>query len=1305
MDGPLTLKLVDGPRCDESQSHFEESKDVSRKIDQLIGMVLHNVAIGTGESSAQWNHATANCVLLLRVVLERYQEQPVLLDPHLEGMVSQLVEPIRRVIHSPSGTVPGACKALHPLYSVLYVLCKIRGAKTIVKFLTHEVADLEPTLAHLNATPSDLALWESRYVLLLWLSLILMIPFDLKTIDSGDTSHSLVDSIVIQGKLFLGYAGKEYEGSAILLTRLLTRRDTVETHLTPFLEWCTSQALEIQSNITSNSVHLLRGILYVLCTIYKLGLRASLQSTLPQLVPLCMTLTEGPACNSNSLIKKLVVKLTQRVGLCFLKPKLAVWRYQRGSRSLAVNLANIGALNGKEPVTIAVKGGLGVASNPDNDDGDEDEDDVPEEIEQVIQVMLNGLRDKDTIVRWSAAKGVGRISGRLSQDFANEIVSSVIDLFQEDILPPDSGSTVPNLAAVSDSTWHGACLAVAELARRGLLMPVWLEKVVPWISMALSFDIKRGSHSIGAHVRDAANYVCWSFFRAYDPALLLPHIATLSRRLIVTATLDREVNVRRAASAAFQEGVGRLGGSGGIGAIPNGIDIVTVADYFSVGNRNAAVLEVAVTLAQYKDYRAEIISHVAEVMTIHWDKSMRVLASQALYKMTFIDLDFVLTAVLPGLIPKAASFDLSVRHGACLSIGEICLAWSQIRKGSHSETEPVSPAKDLVSIWWTEEEMESVITPITNIIPTYPKNFLETFGSDLTRTALCRLVECLANANWPKGATNDVTSHVSSWWAVVHSSLENRDEIVQDGAATSMASLARYCWAGADDSNTSREQLSLFVEKMLSKIRFANAPSQATSGSGLVGAAKEAAAPRYGGKLTQQQPGSLLLDRFPRRGYALAIGKLPEVILRIHGANLIAGLAALVRAVEGGGEDAEARRNAAASIVGVYERLESVGIRKVISRELFQDSMEALFVGMEDYSTDSRGDVGSWIREACFKAWPILIPLFAKEDAAGSADMGETLYMVQDMNARAVKGMLRQSVEKIDRVRENAGIALLRLVNRALNADAGVKVNLGVSVVALNAIKDAIEGSDLNWLNTASVYPRLVPLLAMDELRDELLLGLVVSVGGISESLVRFSTSSFTDFVNALPNVKSNGTLNNPSLKQFVVAFMALFARPAHVKDRISVSLIEVTDVLIGCGAISKIVGHAMEDASLLFGCVKKEVFKSRDVKKLLAAIKVFIGLATLPGAGALEVRRKALAQLVVYLTHTYPRVRRASSEGLYIALTTASGGEMDEYEDSMEAIEDILLSTDWDQSVASLKDLRVQMAGYLRVQLPAAKV
>ena len=66
----------------------------------------------------------------------------------------------------------------------------------------------------------------------------------------------------------------------------------------------------------------------------------------------------------------------------------------------------------------------------EEDDDDEDsDDDVAEEMEEVIEQLLIGLRDKDTVVRWSAAKGIGRITGRLPRDFADDVVGEVLNLF------------------------------------------------------------------------------------------------------------------------------------------------------------------------------------------------------------------------------------------------------------------------------------------------------------------------------------------------------------------------------------------------------------------------------------------------------------------------------------------------------------------------------------------------------------------------------------------------------------------------------------------------------------------------------------------------------------------------------------------------------------------------------------------------------------------------------------------------------------------------------------------------------------
>lgn len=111
------------------------------------------------------------------------------------------------------------------------------------------------------------------------------------------------------------------------------------------------------------------------------------------------------------------------------------------------------------------------------------------------------------------------------------------------------------------------------------------------------------------------SYVCWSFARAYEPAVLAEHISVilvpppltlqaLSVALVVAALFDREVNCRRAASAALQEHVGRQGVSGedGGGGVPHGLEVLHLTDYFTLGNRAAAFVTVAADVAKWRFY-------------------------------------------------------------------------------------------------------------------------------------------------------------------------------------------------------------------------------------------------------------------------------------------------------------------------------------------------------------------------------------------------------------------------------------------------------------------------------------------------------------------------------------------------------------------------------------------------------------------------------------------------------------------------------------------------------------------------------
>jgi len=57
---------------------------------------------------------------------------------------------------------------------------------------------------------------------------------------------------------------------------------------------------------------------------------------------------------------------------------------------------------------------------------------------------------------------------------ADDIVSAVIELFSIN---------------ATDSTWHGGCLTIGELSRRGLLLPNRLAEFFPILNKALHLDI------------------------------------------------------------------------------------------------------------------------------------------------------------------------------------------------------------------------------------------------------------------------------------------------------------------------------------------------------------------------------------------------------------------------------------------------------------------------------------------------------------------------------------------------------------------------------------------------------------------------------------------------------------------------------------------------------------------------------------------------------------------------------------------------------------------------------------------------
>lgn len=81
-------------------------------------------------------------------------------------------------------------KHLTFLFKVLYTFMKVCGVKSVIKLLTHRPELVEPVFyLLLSQNKKKYELWEVRYCLLSWMTILVLEPFDIESIDttSGDS--------------------------------------------------------------------------------------------------------------------------------------------------------------------------------------------------------------------------------------------------------------------------------------------------------------------------------------------------------------------------------------------------------------------------------------------------------------------------------------------------------------------------------------------------------------------------------------------------------------------------------------------------------------------------------------------------------------------------------------------------------------------------------------------------------------------------------------------------------------------------------------------------------------------------------------------------------------------------------------------------------------------------------------------------------------------------------------------------------------------------------------------------------------
>ncbi|XP_045630834.1 tubulin-specific chaperone D isoform X3 [Ursus americanus] len=1065
-----------------------------------------------------------------RVIMDRYQEQPHLLDPHLEWMMNLLLDIVQ------DKTSPA--DLIHLAFKFLYIITKVRGYKTFLRLFPHEVADVQPVLdMFTNQNPRDHETWETRYMLLLWLSVTCLIPFDFSRLDGslltqpGQTRMSIMDRILQIAEAYLVVSDKARDAAAVLVSKFVTRPDVKQKKMAGFLDW-SLHTLARSSFQTIEGVIAMDGTLQALAQIFKHGKR---EDCLPYAATVLECLEGCRLPNSNqTLLRKLGVKLVQRLGLTFLKPRVAKWRYQRGCRSLAANL---------QLCAQSQKASKMHVETPDSD-GDYD---VPEEVESVIEQLLVGLKDQDTIVRWSAAKGIGRMAARLPKELADDVVGSVLDCFsfQE-----------------TDNAWHGGCLALAELGRRGLLLPSRLEDVVPVILKALTYEEKRGSCSVGTNVRDAACYVCWAFARAYEPQELQPFVAAISSALVIATVFDRNINCRRAASAAFQENVGRQG------TFPHGIDILTAADYFAVGNRANCFLVISMFIAGFPEYTQPMIDHLVTMKISHWDGVIRELSAKALHNLAQRAPEYSAAHVLPRLLSMTRSLDLHTRHGAVLACAEVTRGLYRL---AVQEDRPVADYLDEAAVQGLKHIHQEL----------YDRQLYRGLGGELMRQAVCVLIENLSLSKMP--FRGDVV--IDGWQWLINDTLRNLHLIsshsrqqIKEAAVLALAALCSEYYAletGEADPARQEELIRQYLADL-------------------------------------QSP-----EEMARCGFSLALGALPRFLLKGRLQQVLAGLGAVTVICPEDVSFAESRRDALKAISRVCQ---TVGVRaggapdEVVCEENVSQIYRTLLGCLRDYTTDSRGDVGAWVREAAMTSLMDLTLLLGREQP----ELIEASVCQQVMCCVA-----QQASEKIDRVRAHAARVFMTL----LHSD-GSPVPHVPHRGELEKLFPRSDMASMNWNAPSQAFPRITQLLGLPAYRYHVLLGLAVSMGGLTESTVRCSTQSLLEYMKGIQN-------DSQALEGFGGTLLQVF-EDNLLNDRVSVPLLKTLDQMLANGCFDLFTSEQDHPFSVkLLALCKEEIKKSKDVQKLRSSVAVFCGMVQFPG----DVRRKVLLQLCLLLCHPFPVV------------------------------------------------------------------
>jgi len=294
--------------------------------------------------------------------------------------------------------------------------------------------------------------------------------------------------------------------------------------------------------------------------------------------------------------------------------------------------------------------------------------------------------------------------------------------------------------------------------------------------------------------------------------------------------------------------------------------------------------------------------------------------------------------------------------------------------------------------------------------------------------------------------------------------------------------------------------------------------------------------------------------------------------------------------------------------------------------------------------------------------------------------------LIAEMCREIFPALVKQAVEKIDRLRGHAGATLQGLLHN--------EPPLSDWIPNVEELLEAVPSdAKINWQSSKDSFPPLVGLLSTDAFHYPVLSGLVVSVGGLTESLLKHGRDELMTQLEEADDPEE--------LVLRVADSLLRLLREANNETRVVIPTLKTLEFLLeSMVGLEELQPPEHAFSVDLVQLIRAEIRAApKDIHLVLATCN------TLSAALLFEkpTRTDAFSAMLMLLCHRYPKVRLVVAETLHNQLV-ASGDELELDEDVVEQVSSIIEETHWDKPTKEVRSLRNKIVELLGLPpLPTA--